>query len=320
MSIFKWDYNDVIEKDHELRRVKELVSFQSMVYRIKDLSSDLGRNGYGLERALEALYLQFAYDLSDRQMEKRLRYDITFRWFCGFDFTEQTPDHTWFCKVRNRIGTARVAKLFQVMTRKLKESGLISEVFTFVDSSQIVAKETTWAERDKALAAQEKKLNNTNISKHAADKDARYGCKGKKKFWFGYKRHVSVDMKQGFIQKVAVTAANVTDADALKHVCPGQGMVLGDKGYCTKQAQDTLLAHRCHDGTIKRNNMKGKDRDKDRWLSGLRAPFENVFSGMVKRARYRGQMKVQLQAFMEAFCFNIKRLSVIGPPPDFCIA
>ena len=41
-------------------------------------------------------------------------------------------------------------------------------------------------------------------------KEARIGCKGKKKYWYGYKKHVSVDMKNGLINKVAVTAANET--------------------------------------------------------------------------------------------------------------
>ena len=34
----------------------------------------------------------------------------------------------------------------------------------------------------------------------------------------------------------------------------------------------------CHSAAIKKNNMTGKNRDKDRWLSQRRAPYERVFS------------------------------------------
>ena len=61
--------------------------------------------------------------------------------------------------------------------------------------------------------------------------------------------------------------------------------------------------------------MKGKNKDKDRWLTKVRAPFEGVFSKMDKRARYRGLAKVQMQAFMEAIVFNVKRLVQLNAPP-----
>jgi len=51
-------------------------------------------------------------------------------------------------------------------------------------------------------------MNNENISRVAADKEARFGCKGKNKYWFGYKEHVSVDMQSGMINKITLTKAN----------------------------------------------------------------------------------------------------------------
>ena len=63
--------------------------------------------------------------------------------------------------------------------------------------------------------------------------------------------------------------------------------------------------------------MKIKNKDKDRWLTKVRAPFENVFSKDETRARYRGLVKMQMQAFMEAIAFNVKRLVVINAPPLF---
>ena len=76
-----------------------------------------------------------------------------------------------------------------------------------------------------------------------------------------------------------------------------------------------MKSNSCHSGAILKNNMKDKNKDKDRWISGMRAPFEMIFSKMSKRTRYRELAKVQMQAFWEAIVFNVKRLIVIDSPP-----
>ena len=60
--------------------------------------------------------------------------------------------------------------------------------------------------------------------------------------------------------------------------------------------------------------MKDKNKDKDRWYSTIRFPYERVFSQQNKRTRYCGVVKNQFAVFMQAICFNLKRLTVVGPP------
>lgn len=175
---------------------------------------------------------------------------------------EKTPDHSYFGDYRKRLGTARLMGLFERVHQSLKQQGVLAEVFTFVDASQLISKLSTWDDRDKAIQQKLETFNNQTASTVAADPQARFGCKGKDKHWYGYKEHVSVDMQSGLINKVAATPANVTDAQGLKHTCPSQGAVYGDKGYCVKPAQRTLKKKGCHDGTIKKNNMNTKNRDK----------------------------------------------------------
>ena len=210
-----------------------------------------------------------------------------------------------------------MGQAFKNIMHNAEEKGIVRKVFTFVDATAIKTKETTWQERDKALTQGEESLNNKNVGNYSADKDARFGCKGKSKFWYGYKAHVSVDMGSGLIKKAAVTPANVPDQDGMNLICPDEGMVVGDKAYCLKPAQNAMAQHRCHSGAVLKNNMRGKNFDKDRWLTRLRAPFESVFSKWEKRARYRGTAKVQMQVFLEAIVFNVKRLIAINAPPLF---
>lgn len=176
--------------------------------------------------------LQFLEDLSDRELERYLQENTAGKWFCGFDLAENTPDHTVFGRIRRRIGTNKLSQLFADLREQLRQQGYMNELFNFVDASHLIAKATLWEERDKAIKAKYDKLNNEVLPKVAHDKQARIGCKGKDKYWYGYKKHASVDMQSGLINKVAITLANTSDAQGLKHVCPSNGAVYADKAYC----------------------------------------------------------------------------------------
>jgi IS5 family transposase len=313
----KYDLNALVRQDHELRKVTRAVDFTKIARKYIELRTTVGRKGYGLDTGIKCLFLQFYYDLSDRELENRLRDDLGFRWFCGISLEDETPDHTFFCRIRTVLGTKRIGQVFKNIMQKAEEKGIVRKVFTFVDTTAIKTKETTWVERDKAIEDGAESLNNNNIENYSADKDARFGCKGKDKFWYGYKKHLNADMGSGLIQKVAVTAANISDQSGFKHICPDGGMVFGDKAYCLKEAQEVMRSQGCHSGAVLKNNMLKKNKDRDRWITKVRAQFEGVFSKDESRARYRGLMKVQLQAFMEAIVFNVKRLLVINAPPLF---
>ena len=296
----------LVPQSHAYRKIAGMFDFRKLCKDLRKLYSEKGAPGYEVEKGVKALVLQFMEDYSDREMERALQENNAIKWFCGFELTEATPDYSYFSKLRARLGAENIAFLFCKINEELEQRGLVGKCFAFVDSSAIVTKTQLWTERDRAIEAGQKRLDNAVVKDFAADPDARFGCKGKDKYWFGYKRHVAVDARAGVVTKVAVTPANVSDASGLKHVCPRSGMVLADKAYSGKKAQQILQARGCHSGAILKNNMKEKNVQKDKWISHLRMPFEGVFAFFRKRARYRGRAKVQLQGFLEAIVWNIK--------------
>lgn len=313
MSTEEEVFTRVIGADHPFRKLNEIINWPVLVEPLRALYSDLGAIGIDVERGVKALLIQFWEDYSDREMEKAVRENLAIRWFCGFGLTEETPDYSYFSKLRKRLGTKTTADLFKWVNATLKEYGLFGNVFTFIDASAIVTKTALWQERDKAIKDGETTLNNAVVSKYAADKDARWGAKSKTKVWFGYKRHQAVDMRYGLIRKTAVTPANVLDYKALSDLCPDQAMVFLDKLYDCQEADAVLTAHHCHSATIRKNNNSRKCKDLDRWRSGVRMPFEGVFSKVEKRARYRGQVKVAMQCFLEALTHNLKKAIRFAP-------
>ena len=144
-----------------------------------------GRPGHNMLSTFKALILQWMEDLSDRELERLLQENVAAKLFCGYQLMGTTPDHTHFCRARDKIGTSNLVKLFNKFGDKLRAKNVISEVFSFVDASHLISKSSLWEERDKAIAAGEEKLNNVNIKNFAADKDADYGCKGKTSIGMG---------------------------------------------------------------------------------------------------------------------------------------
>lgn len=304
---------ELVPSNHQYRKFLELFDFDDIEKELKTLESDAAYKGYGVVRLFKCLVLQFMEDISDRELQRFLQENIAGKLFCGFGLSELTPNYSVFSRIRKKIGASKLSKIFASLRDQLKSKGFMGEIFTFVDASHLISKSNLWKERDEIIKKKYKKLNNETVSQVSHDKQARIGCKGGDKFWYGYKKHASVDMQSGLINKVAITPANVTDADGFKHVCPSSGAVYADKGYCVNPSINAAKAKNVHLRAIKKNNMSGKNKDLDRWVSGIRSPYERVFSQQNRRVRYVGIAKNQFAEFMNAICFNMKRLLVISP-------
>ncbi len=306
-------FNRLVKSDHPFRKLNEYFDFAELSISLSECYSELGTTGIAAEKGFRALLVQFWEDYSDRQMENGLRENIAVRWFCRFGLTEETPDHSYFGKLRKRIGPERLAEIFNKTNEAMKKKNLFGEVFTFLDASSIVTKTALWEERDRAIAEGEAKLNNLNVSNYTADKDAKWGAKSKNNIWFGYKRHNAVDMRFGLISRVAVTPANTPDFRAVKNIAPKQGMVFMDKGYDYQEADQWIKEAGATPAILRKNNNKQKNFDLDRWRSGVRMPFESTFSKQSKQAKYRGQAKVLFQCLAEALVYNLKKAVRILP-------
>lgn len=281
---------NLVRSDHPYRLILKLVDFSSVAFSLSGCIQETNSK-YSLVQGFKMLLLQYTEDLSDRELERYLEENNAAKLFCGFELNDDTPDHSYFGYLRDRIGLERLQDLFNKFRSDLKRQGIIQEIFTFVDASQLKSKLSIWKERDKAIKQGQDRLTNEVIGKVARDYDARIGCKGKDKFWYGYKRIRSVDMQSGLINKASIVPANVHDSKTVRGVCPGSGAVYMDKGFCGQNPDREVRRKGSIPGSIKRNNMKNKNRGLDRWLTKIRCPYERVFSKESKVARYVGIRK-----------------------------
>ncbi len=111
-----------------------------MTKSLKGSKKEVDSKGFGIVSWFYALLLQFMEDLSDIECERFLRENNAGKWFYDFTLGQKSPYHNTISRARKRIGTNKLSFVFFRMRDQLQSHGLISEVFTFIDASSIIAK------------------------------------------------------------------------------------------------------------------------------------------------------------------------------------
>lgn len=94
-------YDITIPKDHELRKIAELVDFSFVNEMLKDMYTlDNGRPGYQPQVMFKYLLLKRMYELSDRDVVKRAQTDLAFKFFLGLAPEDDVIDASSLTKFR----------------------------------------------------------------------------------------------------------------------------------------------------------------------------------------------------------------------------
>ena len=117
---------DLVPNTHIYRKFMNLWNFEGVRKYLKKIEKDNNYKGYRAYRLFKCLLLQFFEDLSDRELERYLIENNAGKWFCDFDLTEKTPDHTVFSKMRARIGTKLLSEIFADLRDQLRSQGYMN--------------------------------------------------------------------------------------------------------------------------------------------------------------------------------------------------
>lgn len=251
-----------------------------------------GNQPYPLELMLRLYVLQNLYNLSDMATVTEAIDSRAFSEFCGVDSSNQVPDGDTLGRFRNLlIKNELQEKLFGQVVELLQRKGLILKKGSIVDSTLI--------EAPPSIKNREKQR----------DPDAHQTKKGNQ-WHFGYKAHISVDKDSGLVQKVKVTAANVSDVSTMPELLTGEEeVVYGDSGYLgAEKREEAILKNKQgkkirykinrRPSQIKNRSLwsQGQLKRREREKSSVRAKVEHVFAvvkGMFRyrKTRYRGLTK-----------------------------
>ena len=183
------------------------------------------------------VFLQFLYDLSDREVEEQINLHLACKWFAGLQPEETPPDHSTLCRFRSRLGPEKFQAIFNEIIQRARHAGLIHDRLRIIDATHLQAKVELFrlpARAPDTPAAE---------APGSPDPDARFGRKSKTKSCYGYKEHMGIDADSELITAVAVTPGNVADSQVFSPLIDPQAReVTADKGYDT-DANHQRLKH-----------------------------------------------------------------------------
>jgi len=313
-------YDSLIPPDHFLRRLSALLDWEALATELRDCYRHRGRPSVPPEVMLRIVICQYLYDLSDRQMEDALSYNVAIKYFAGLAPDERGIDHSTLSRFRARVGVARFARLFNALVEAARSVGLVADRLHAIDSRAVKANAATWRRVDRESADRDDddlppsgfvKFDDT--PRGSPDADARWGRKNKKTSFYGYKHHISVDADSGMITASVVTPGNEHDGVVMAQVLDERAVaVVADKAYDLPRNHQLLRRKRIGNRIIRRRGGNGSNNSKRYVVERSNAIIKRWCGG--GRARYWGLEKVSIQMLLASMAANLKRWLGIAAP------
>ena len=286
----------------------------------KTASAD-GRPAYPPLPMFKLLLLQRWYGLSDPGLEEALNDRISFLRFSGFSLMGSLPDYSTICRFRNALIDLDLSeKLFEEITRQIESHGLLIRKGAIVDATIIESSRRPRKVIEvMAEDRREEKTEGVPIT-YSDDSDAAWIKKGKRAY-YGYKGHISVDSKEGYILGGHVTPANTADTTEFERLVheshlPEGSIILADKGYASEKNRTILTDHKLKDGIMEkaaRNKpLTVTQRIINRIISSVRYKVERTIGTLKRgyhfsRMRYKGIKKGNMEFILNAMAYNLKK-------------
>ena len=296
-------------RSHLLYELGQVVDFSFVRHACRDFYVDWGRDAWDPVLMFKMVFLQFLYDLSDREVEERATYDMAFKWFLGLSAEEFPPDHTTLCRFRQRLGAEGFRNLFNQVVAQARAQGFVSDRLHILDATHMAAKVDLFRVKQEH-ANQDNDDDQGYIDRGSPDPEARFGRKSKKQGFYGYKCHMVEDADSELIVQATATPGNVHDGRLLPELIDAQPReATADKAYDSKSNHAYLASQGVTSGIIRRHQRPGRPRHSKRERPKIERKFAECksFHGL-RKARYWGLAKVMIQTFMVAIVVNCKRL------------
>jgi IS5 family transposase len=225
-----------------------------------------GRPPYDAVLMFQVLVVQTLYTLSDDQTEYQIRDRLSFMRFLGLGLHDAVPDAKTIWLYREQLTKAgAIERLFARCDAVLRDAGSLAMGGQIVDATVVQARRPRLSQNEKAMVKGGTVPEGWSKAKRTQmDTDGRWTLKrGRRRSAarsaphertqsevvipvFGYKNHLGIDRRHGFIRSFVVTAAAAHDGRQLGRLLdPGNtaSPVWADTAY-RAAANEALLARR----------------------------------------------------------------------------
>jgi transposase len=129
-----------VPADHYLRRVAQVVDF-SQCREVLAAAYCQGQGRPAVEPLLlmKLEFLEYHYNLSDRQVVGQARYNMAFRWFLGLSLDSPLPHHTLLTYFRKRLGWKKHQEVFDALVAQARAQGLVKDRLRLKDATHVIA-------------------------------------------------------------------------------------------------------------------------------------------------------------------------------------
>lgn len=323
----------------EMVRVIDFEVFRPVLEEALAYSEGLkgGRPPYDPVAMFKVLILATQNNVGDARMEFLIRDRLSWLRFLGFELGQPTPDENTIRSFRERLTKAgAIRRLFEAFDQQLCRAGYLARGGQIVDATLVSApRQRNTQEERKAIKAGKTAAEIWPDKPHKAaqkDTDARWTVRVNKPkdpmavrsvpqlaiSVFGYKSHLSIDRRFGFMRTFAVTDAARHEGARLRSLVTTNNTaaaVWADTAYRSQANEAWLIAKGCvshiHRKKPRRRPMAARTRQANAAKSTIRARVEHVFAHQKHRRglfiRTIGQTRAEATIGLANLVYNLQR-------------
>ena len=291
--------------------------------RDKNRQSAVGPKGYDVILLFKILILQSLYNLSDDATEFQILDRHSFGRFLGLHISQKVPDATTIWRFREDLVNAGIVEeLFATFDAHLRANGFMAMKGQIVDASIVnVPKQRNSREENARIKEGDIPEDWPENKRRRKDVNARWTKKNGKSF-YGYKNHVSVDVKHKLIRSYAVTDAALHDSNVFEQLLADNTSkdVWADSAYRSVErlerlAQDGFREHIQRKGNRNRP-LTPREQEGNKTRSKIRSRIEHIFGVQAQRAgnlllRTIGIARARVKIGFRNLAYNIDRMGML---------
>lgn len=131
-----FNVDQMIPQGHLLRRIQSAVDFSFVRRLVKDCYSNIDTDSVDPVVIFKLVLLGYLYNVvSERRLCERASYDLSWRWFLGYEVDDSTPTHSVLSKARRRFGPQIYEEFFAHVVKLCEQRGLIAGDVLYVDAT-----------------------------------------------------------------------------------------------------------------------------------------------------------------------------------------
>lgn len=318
------------KNDDPLLQLDQLINWERFrptleQIRAKKKKSSPGPKYYDVVLMFKILIIQSLYNLSDDAVEFQILDRLSFMRFLKLSLGDRVPDSKTIWLFRDQLTKANlIEKLFVEFDKFLRSNGYSAKKGQIVDASIISAPKQRNSRNENQKIKQGEVPQDWKIAKKSQkDTDARWTIKGGKRY-YGYKNHISIDVKNKLIRSYAVTDASVHDSNVFEDLLDDSNSsrdVYADSAYRSK-ASEKRLKQKGYRGHLQRKGSRHKkltewEKQGNRTRSRIRSRVEHIFGIQAMTAgslilRTIGLVRARAKIGLRNLAYNINRYKTLA--------